>query len=130
MSAATRFLTLEQVLAVHQRMIRDFGGEGGLRDLGLLEAAVAMPAAQVARRYLHPSLAAMAAAYLFHLCRNHPFVDGNKRTAVAAAEVFLLVNGCELAASDAELVDLTLGVADGTVSKQETVRFFQRHVKA
>jgi death on curing protein len=119
------FLTVDQVLAVHRRVIEEFGGSTELRDRGLLESAVAMPAATFGGRYLHASLGAMAAAYFFHLCRNHAFLDGNKRTALAAAEVFLLVNDARLSATNDELERLTLAVADGTGSKPETVAFFE-----
>ena len=71
----------------------------------------------------------MAAAYLFHLCGNHPFVDGNKRTALAAAEVFVTANKRRLSATDEELEDLTMGVARGSVSKTEVITFFKKHVK-
>ena len=71
--------------------------------------------------------AAMAAAYLFHLCRNHPFVDGNKRTALAAAEIFLLLNGKELQATNTELEQLTLDLAAGSISKSQVTGFFRGH---
>jgi len=121
------FLSVEHVLAVHRRVIREFGGDPGLRDRGLLESAVAMPAAQFGGKFLHRGVPAMAAAYLFHLCRNHPFVDGNKRTALAAAEVFVLLNGMRLGATNRELAELTLGTARGELTKDEVVRFFRRH---
>lgn len=122
---ATKFLSVESVLLVHQRVIEEFGGDPGLRDRGLLESAVAMPQSSFAGAYLHDGMAEMAAAYHFHLCSNHPFVDGNKRVAVAAAELFLLINGIESSAKDDELEDLTLGVAGGTVSKGEVVEFYR-----
>jgi death-on-curing protein len=128
MSGFPAFLTVEQVLLIHQRMIAEFGGDPNVRDEGLLESAVAMPAARFAGKFLHEGLPAMAAAYLFHLCRNHPFVDGNKRTAVVAAEVFLQLNRQSLAVTDKELERITVGVADGSVSKKEVVAFFKRHV--
>jgi death-on-curing protein len=121
------FLSTDQVLAIHRRMIEEFGGDPTVRDPGLLDSAVAMPAAQIGRQYLHKGLPAMAAAYLFHLCRNHPFIDGNKRTALVTAEVFLLANGYRLAATNAELERLTLGVAACEISKAETADFFRRH---
>jgi len=130
MSSPPLFLAVEHLEAIHRRMIEEFGGLAGLRDRGLLEAAVAMPAAAVAGRFLHKGLAAMAAAYLFHLCRNHPFIDGNKRTALAAAETFLLLNGRRLAATNAQLFRLTMGVADGSISKAQTAAFFRRHIRA
>lgn len=129
MMAQPIFLTVDQVLEVHRRAIEEFGGSAELRDRGLLESAVAMPAAQFGGEYLHESLAAMAAAYLFHLCKNHPFVDGNKRVSLAAAETFVLLNRHKLAASDDELEKLTLGVADGSISKREATTFFEVHVE-
>jgi death-on-curing protein len=123
------FLTVDQVLEIHRRGIEEHGGSAELRDRGLLESAVAMPAAQFGGEYLHEGLAAMAAAYLFHLCKNHPFVDGNKRVAVTAAEVFVELNGRRLKAMDKELEKLTLGVADSSISKQDATRFFESHVK-
>jgi len=71
----------------------------------------------------------MAAAYLFHLCKNHPFVDGNKRVAVAAAETFVLLNDHELQATNSQLEKLTLGVADSSISKDELTGFFNKHVR-
>ena len=123
------FLTADNVLAIHARMVREFGGDASLRDAGLLASAVAMPAARFDGRFLHRGLAERAAATLFHLCRNHPFVDGSKRTALASAEVFLLLNGRRLDAANRELEKLTRGVADGTHSKDDLAAFFRRHVK-
>lgn len=130
MSRPATFLAVDDVVAIHGRMIQQFGGEPGLRDRGLLESAVAMPAARVGGRYLHRGNAAKAAAYLFHLCRNHAFLDGNKRTALAAADVFLRLNGASLSATDDELEELTVGVAAGAVSKHQVVRFFRAHVRS
>jgi death on curing protein len=78
---------------------------------------------------LHIGMPEKAAAYHFHLCANHPFMDGNKRVAVAAAEVFLLINGYELLANDNDLEELTLGVAAGRLSKDQVIEFFARFVK-
>lgn len=128
MNADVVFLTVDDVLAIHQRMIEEFGGRGGIRDRGLLESAVAMPMARFGGEYLHRETPEMAAASLFHLCRNHPFEDGNKRTSLAAAEVFLLLNDCRLRASNDELERLTVGVADGSLSKQDVTAFFEAHV--
>ena len=124
------FLSVNHVLTIHARMIREFGGDAGLFDRGLLESAVAMPTAQVGGQYLHDGPEAMAGAYLFHLCQNHPFLDGNKRTALATSEVFLRLNGLALSAGDEEVVALTLGVADGHVSKAEVIEFFREHATA
>ncbi len=122
------FLSVEAVLQIHQRVIEEFGGDLGLRDRGLLESAVAMPQSTFGGSFLHVDLAEKAAAYHFHLCTNHAFIDGNKRVAVAAAEVFILANGCELGAGDDELEDITLGVAQGLASKNDVIEFFKQHV--
>jgi death on curing protein len=127
MSRRIAFLTVEQVLAIHRRVCEEFGGDASLRDRGLLESAVSMPAATFGGEFLHAGLPAMAGAYLFQLCRNHPFVDGNKRTALVAAEVFLQLNRPRLLASDAELEQLTIGVAAGSLSKAGTIEFFVEH---
>ena len=122
------FLSVDDVLEIHRRVIDAFGGDPGLRDRGLLESAVAMPRSTFDGNELHPTLAQKAAAYHYHLCANHPFVDGNKRVAVVAAELFLLANGRELPASDQEIEDLTMGVAGGRLSKAQVVEFFEKHV--
>jgi death-on-curing protein len=126
MTKRPTFLTVEQVLAIHRRVIEEFGGDAAVMDDGLLESAVMMAAAQYAGEFLHPDIPAMAAAYLFHLCRNHAFVDGNKRTALAAAEVFLLLNGWRLDATNRQLEQLTLRLAEGTLGKDEVTAFFRR----
>ena len=90
------FLTLDEVLAIHAQQIRDYGGMGGVRDLGGLQSAVAMPEQTFGGTYVHGDCWEMAAAYLFHLCKNHPFVDGNKRVALATALIFLDMNGFEI----------------------------------
>lgn len=129
MRATIRFLTTTQVERLHVEVIRQFGGSMGLRDRGLFESACEMPRATFGEQFLHPTLAAMAAAYLFHLRSNHPFVDGNKRVGLGAALVFIDVNGHRLHASDDELERLTLGVAGGTVSKDEVTAFFASRLK-
>lgn len=123
------FLAVDDVLAVHRRVIEEFGGDVGLRDRGLLESAVAMPRSTFDGRELHADLAEKAAAYFFHLCANHPFVDGNKRVAVAAAELFLLINDRELVAADDAVEELAMGVADGVLAKAQVIAFFAAHVE-
>ncbi len=89
------FLSLDEVLEIHKQQIELYGGSAGLRDSVGLESAVAMPQATFGGEFLHTSIPAMAAAYLFHLCQNHPFVDGNKRVGANAAIAFLLMNDWE-----------------------------------
>jgi death-on-curing protein len=121
------FLTLDEVLGLHADQIRRYGGATGLRDLSLLQSAIAMPATSYGGEYLHGTLFEMAAAYLFHLARNHPFVDGNKRTALICALVFLGLNGQRLDADPDALYDLVDGVAAGQVDKAEVVIFLRDH---
>jgi len=122
-----RFLLLEEVLRIHAHQIEQYGGLFGVRDAGLLLSAVAAPQASFAGGFLHGTPFEMAAAYLFHLARNHPFLDGNKRTALAAALVFLELNDVSLDAPDEELAELVLRVATGRASKAEVAVFLARH---
>ena len=89
-----------------------------MRDVGLLESAVAQPEAMFGGEYLHPDLSAMAAAYLFHIVKNHPFVDGNKRTGATAAVTFLLLNGVLLDLPKGALAEIVLDVVSGEIDKQ------------
>ena len=122
------FLSLDNVLHLHTSAIEVEGGAGGIRELGLLESAVMTPQQQFDGAYLHPDVPAMAAAYLYHLCSNHPFVDGNKRVAAMAAYVFLDANGCRLEASDPEFEQMVLHVAAGNTSKEELTDWFREQV--
>ncbi|MFO0916994.1 MAG: type II toxin-antitoxin system death-on-curing family toxin [Planctomycetaceae bacterium] len=121
---------MDELVVIHQRVISAHGGSVGIRDRGLLESAASVPAAQFSGQYLHVDVPTMAAAYLFHLCKNHPFLDGNKRVALAAADVFLELNDYQLSASDDELEKLTLSVADSSTSKEAAVAFFQAHARS
>jgi death-on-curing protein len=120
------FLTLDEVLGIHADQIRRYGGRPGLRDLGLLQSALAMPETTFGGEFLHGTVFEMAAAYLFHLARKHPFVDGNKRTALMSALVFLGLNGQRLDAESGALYELVDGVAAGSVDKAEVSVFFRR----
>ena len=121
------FLSLAEVLEIHRDQIERYGGGKGLRDIGLLQSALAMPAAKYGGRYLQSDLYEMAAAYLFHIAQNHPFVDGNKRTGAVAAIVFLSLNGIELEADEAQLEKLVLDVAQGKVGKNSVAEFFRNN---
>jgi death-on-curing protein len=124
------FLTLDQVLYIHKEQIRQLGGSEGLRDMGLLQSALAMPQAEFGGQFLHADLYLMAAAYLFHIALNHPFVDGNKRVGAMAADVFLELNGITLPpSSEAEFEKITLDVAQGKVDKPQIAAFFKKHSK-
>jgi len=120
------FLALAEAVAIHADQIRRYGGEPGIRDLGLLQSAVAMPQASVGDQYLHRNVFEMAAAHLFHIMRDHPFVDGNKRTGAVAAVVFLRINDIQLEAEEGGLERLVRGVAKGKADKEEIAEFFRR----
>ena len=121
------FLTLDEILSLHEDQIRRFGGLHGVRDIGLLESAIGSAAATFGGEFLHASIFEMAAAYLYGICKNHPFLDGNKRTAVVAALVFLDMNGVEIAANENLFYDLVIGVAEGRATKAEVAVFFQKN---
>jgi death on curing protein len=119
------FLSVEDVRMIHARQVADAGSAAGIRDERLLESAVASPRAAVTGQYLHRDLAEMAAAYLFHLAKNHPFVDGNKRVAAEAAVMFLEANGLQFIADADEFADLVLNVARGVTDKLAIAAFFR-----
>jgi death-on-curing protein len=113
------FLSKRLVLAIHRDQINSFGGTHGLRDEGLLESALEQPKVTYGGELLHPTLFEQAAAYLLHLAQNHPFVDGNKRVAFAAMDVFLRINGVQLELSDAQAYRLVVGAASGKTTKEQ-----------
>ncbi|MFM8583896.1 MAG: type II toxin-antitoxin system death-on-curing family toxin [Planctomycetaceae bacterium] len=118
------FLTWDDVLELHAGQIRAYGGSDGLRSSALLQSAIAQPEATFGGQWLHADIFLMAAAYLFHLVQNHPFVDGNKRIGLEAALVFLELNGQSIEAGDEQLVEIVLGVAQGRVDKTQIAEFF------
>jgi len=120
-----RFLEFDHVVRIHMSMIERYGGGPGICDTGLLQSAIAMPQASFGDQRLHTDLFEMAAAYLFHIVRNHPFIDGNKRTGAASAIVFLAMNEIEIEADEEGLVELTLGVASSRTDKPEVAAFFR-----
>ena len=123
------FLELAEVLAIHRDQIGRYGGREGIRDLELLQSALAVPAASFSGKFLHADLPEMASAYLFHIVRDHPFIDGNKRTGTAAALVFLLLNDRGFNAPQDKLVEAVVAVAAGALSKTELTLVFRRWTK-
>ena len=121
------FLTLDEVLAIHADQIHRYGGSHGLRDVTMLESALAMPEQSFGGSYLHGSLCEMAAAYLFHLVQNHAFVDGNKRAGLAVALAFLGLNNLRLGCDPDDLYELVIGVASGRRSKSDVAVFLEAH---
>ncbi|MEG3894312.1 MULTISPECIES: type II toxin-antitoxin system death-on-curing family toxin [unclassified Microcoleus] len=119
------FITKSTVLSIHARQIERFGGTPGVRDEGLLESALAQPQATFGGEYLHPTIAAQAAAYLYHIAMNHPFIDGNKRSAFAVTDTFLRLNGFYLNLTDDRAYDLVMRVARGSITKEELSSQFE-----
>lgn len=113
-------LTVEIVREVHAEAIAQFGGSDGVREMALLESAVAAPQASFGGRSPYQDLAEVAAAYLFYLCQNHPFIDGNKRAALGACIVFLRLNGIEPKPDGLAWEKLTLAVAASAIDRDET----------
>lgn len=126
MTEQPEFLSQEDVLSIHQDQLKRYGGSPGVRDEGLLQSAVSMPMAGFGGEYLHKGLHEMAAAYLFHIVQNHPFVDGNKRTGAVSALAFLLLNGYELDAEESEFETMVREVASGKLDKQQVAEFFKK----
>src|SRR5215216_3040362 len=123
-----RYLTLEETISLHSKLIAQSGGSTGLRDRGALESAVAQPEMSFDGKELYPTIAEKAAAIGHSLIQNHPFIDGNKRVGHAAMEVFLVLNGYEIEASVGEQEEIVLSVASGQKSRAELVEWLQWHV--
>ena len=118
-----KFLSLFQILDLHRHIITQSGGSRGIRDFGALESALAQPQMTFEKKDLYPTLYDKAAAMAHSLVMNHPFVDGNKRVAHAAMEIFLLLNGYELEASVEEQEELFLQLAKGKISREELAKW-------
>ena len=115
------------VLALHDRLLAEFGGGAGVRDEGLLESALARP--ENLRAYEKPSLVELAASYTFGLVKNHPFVDGNKRIGFAVGVVFLEINGRRFSAGEADAVVQTLALAAGAIDEKAYASWVKAHTR-
>lgn len=120
------FLTLDEILDLHRDQLRLFGGSGGIRDLAALESAIATPAATFDGVFLHTDIFEMAAAYAFHIAENQPFIDGNKRTALNAALVFLDINRWQVTDPDMLLYDAMMALPAHTLGKRGLARLLQQ----
>jgi death on curing protein len=125
-----RFLTLIEVLELHRRVIEQSGGAFGIRDVGLLESAIAQPRMTFGGKELYPSLLEKAAALGFSVIMNHPFVDGNKRTGHAATETFLILNRMEISVSVDEQECIVLGIASGELGREAFVEWLEQNTTA
>lgn len=125
-----KFLEKSVLLTFHEDHLRSYGGLTGIRDHGLLDSALAQPVATFDGEYIHKDIFQMAAAYGYHICRNHPFVDGNKRTALVAMYLFLYVNGHQLIADKKSMYAIVMEVADGSIEKQQLADFLASNTQA
>ena len=123
-------LTVDIVREIHAEAIAKFGGSDGVREMALLESAVGAPQASFGGKSPYQDLAEVAAAYLFYLCRNHPFIDGNKRTALGACLVFLRLNGIKPKADGPEWEALTLDVAASRLDRKQTTTRLRKHLRS
>jgi death on curing protein len=126
MAMEWKWVRLDVAMAAHAEQLAEHGGGDGIRDTGLLESAMERPKNLAA--YADPDVAALAASYAFGIARNHPFVDGNKRTAAVISETFLGMNGYALTATDAELVVAFVALAAGDLSEAELTMWFRDHL--
>lgn len=122
-----KFLSVAQVLAIHDRAVKRFGGSHGVRDLGLAESAVARPQAGFGGKYLYKNTFDMAAALLQSLLKNHPFIDGNKRTALTSAGIFLKLNGYKLINSHKEEVEFAVKVDNQNLTLEQISKWLKEH---
>ncbi|VEN72542.1 Toxin Doc [Candidatus Desulfarcum epimagneticum] len=125
-----RFLNLTEVLDIHRDQIARYGGASEIRDIELLKSAIGMPSATYGGEFLHTDIYEIAAAYLFHLVKNHPFLDGNKRVGAVAALIFLLLNGHDFEAPEDDFAEIVLSVASGEIDKAEVAAFIRRCSRA
>lgn len=123
------FLTIESVLKIHSRTIERFGGAVGIRNQEGLESAVSQPQATFENAFLHKNIFEMAAAYIFHISQNHLFIDGNKRTALAAGLSFLMINGYEIVAKNDHLYKAMMEVASGQLFKSNIALFLEKNTR-
>lgn len=120
------FLTLAEVIEIHKDQIDRYGGSAGIRDMNLLSSAVAEPYASFGGQFLHSDIFEMASVYAYHLSKNHPFIDGNKRTALASALIFLELNGISITDTKGELYDAMIRLVTGNLSKADFSSILKR----
>src|SRR5579883_2730347 len=125
-----RFLSENIVLAIHEDQVRLYGGQHGVRDAAALDAAIHMPQAQFGGQFLHPTIFHMAAAYGFHPSQNHPFLDGNKRTAGMVMFTFLQLNGLEPTASEIDYYIPLKNIPNGIRTKKHPAAWYRQVQKA
>lgn len=122
------FIPKQIIIYFHEQLINLYGGTLGIRDEGLLESALEQPKATFGGSCLHDSLAKMAAAYGFHICKNHPFIDGNKRIALVAMDTFLQKNGYEISAPEKDVYEVMMKLASGDITKAELTAWLETNI--
>ena len=122
------FIPKHIIIYFHEQLIDLYGGTLGIRDEGLLDSALEQPKAMFGGSYLHDSLAKMAAAYGFHLCKNHPFIDGNKRITLVAMDTFLQKNGYEILASEKDVYKIMIELASGDITKADLTDWLEANI--
>jgi death-on-curing protein len=122
-----RFLSLSEIILIHENQIDLYGGSHGTRDINLLSSAIAMPEAQFSGQYLHKDIYEMAAAYIYHISQNHPFIDGNKRTALATGLIFLDINNLEIDDPNEELYAMMINIASRKIKKDGISNIFEKN---
>lgn len=122
-----KYLTLEEVLFIHDQAVKRFGGSFGVRDIGLLESALARPLASFDGQDLYPSLFDKAAALIHSLLKNHPFVDGNKRTSFAVTGLFLQINGIKLINAHDDAIAFTMNVENNSINLEDISSWLKDH---
>ncbi len=122
-----RFIPNEIALTIHADLLQRYGGKAGVRDAGLLDSALAQPKITVGGKFAHKTLFDKAAAYGFHVCKNHPFVDGNKRVAFVLMDIFLQKNGWEIAAGEEAAYSMMIDLASGKISKAKLASWLKEH---
>lgn len=123
------WISRELVIAIHRRQLAEHGGIDGVRDMGLLDSALARPRPQFAYADPKPDACALAAAYSYGIARNHPFLDGNKRSAFVICKVFLVLNGQDIDADKTALYETFFRLADGSLSEDQLAGWLRKHLK-
>ena len=124
---ATRFIPNRIVSTIHSDLLQRYGGRPGVRDPSLLDSALAQPKITVGGKFVHKTLFDKAAAYGFHVCKNHPFVDGNKRVAFVLMDIFLQKNGWEVTSNEEEAYSMMISLASGKLSKAQLSKWLKKH---
>jgi death on curing protein len=124
------FIPKEVILFSHDQLIQRYGGSTGIRDMKLLESALEQPKATFGGTYLHDTIFKMAAAYGYHLCNNHPFIDGNKRISLVAMDIFLQQNGYEIVATEKETYKVIMRLSTGNLSKEQLTSWLLENTKS